>query len=147
MRLRPIVLTTALIAAGSANATVLNLMAPVGGANLYAVHDFSAPSSDVEGAVVAGGNVTIASYSINHNDKDAFGKDGKDGYALVAGGNLTLNGGSIENGKAYVGGKTTLTSAATPPMSATSVPGSSAPTPRRVIAASSSPVSSRVVKP
>lgn len=119
MRLRPIVLTTALIAAGSANATVLNLMAPVGGANLYAVHDFSAPSSDVEGAVVAGGNVTIASYSINHNDRDAFGKDGKDGYALVAGGNLTLNGGSIENGKAYVGGKTTLTSAATPPMSAT----------------------------
>lgn len=119
MQLRPVVFATALIAAGSAHATVLNLMAPVGGANLYAVRDFSAPSSDVEGAVVAGGNVTIASYSINHKDKAAFAKDGKDGYALVAGGNLTLNGGSIEHGKAYVGGSTTLTSAATPPMSAT----------------------------
>jgi len=119
MKLRPFVLATAIVACGSANATVLDLMAPAGGANLYAVHDFTAPSSDVEGAVVAGGNVTIASYSINHNNKDAFAKDGKDGYALVAGGNLTLNGGAIENGKAYVGGTTKLTSAATPPMSAT----------------------------
>ena len=118
-RLSVLAATVALAAGGSAHATVLDLMAPVGGANLYAVHDFSAPSSDVEGAVVAGGNVTIASYSINHNNKDAFAKDGKDGYALVAGGNLTLTGGSIENGKAYVGGTTTLTWAATPPMSAT----------------------------
>lgn len=111
--IRPLVLAAALLAGGSAQATVLNLMAPVGGANLYAIHDFTAPSSDVEGAVVAGGNVTISSYSINHNDKDAFGKDG---YALVAGGNLTLKGGSIENGKAYVGGTSSLTWAATPQM-------------------------------
>jgi choice-of-anchor A domain-containing protein len=104
------------IAAGSAHAAVLNLMAPVGGANLYAIHDFTAPSSDVEGAVVAGGNVTISSYSINHNNKDAFGTDG---YALVAGGNLALQGGSIENGKAYVGGTSALTWAATPDMSTT----------------------------
>lgn len=110
---RPLVLAAAMLAGGSAQATVLNLMAPVGGANLYAIHDFTAPSSDVEGAVVAGGNVTISSYSINHNDKDAFGKDG---YALVAGGNLTLKGGSIENGKAYVGGASSLTWAATPQM-------------------------------
>ncbi|WP_082548232.1 choice-of-anchor A family protein [Massilia sp. Root335] len=111
--LAPVTLAFALLG-GSAHAAVLNLMAPVGGANLYAIHDFTAPSSDVEGAVVAGGNVTISSYSINHNNKDAFGTDG---YALVAGGNLALQGGSIENGKAYVGGTSALTWAATPDMS------------------------------
>jgi choice-of-anchor A domain-containing protein len=114
MRLRSLVLAAAALG-GSAHAAVLNLMAPVGGANLYAIHDFTATSSDVEGGVVAGGNVTISSYSINHNDKDAFGKDG---YALVAGGNLSLQGGSIENGKAYVGGTSTLTWAAAPQMAA-----------------------------
>lgn len=113
MRFRYLVLAMAVLGGGSARAAVLNLMAPVGGANLYAIHDFTASSSDVEGAVVAGGNVTISSYSINHNGKDAFGKDG---YALVAGGNLALTGGSIENGKAYVGGTSSLTWAATPDM-------------------------------
>jgi choice-of-anchor A domain-containing protein len=112
MLLRCLVLGAAALG-GSAQAAVLNLMAPVGDANLYAIHDFTSTSSDVEGAVVAGGNVTISSYSINHNDKDAFGKDG---YALVAGGNLSLQGGSIENGKAYVGGTSTLMWAATPQM-------------------------------
>jgi choice-of-anchor A domain-containing protein len=118
MRVAPLVLAVAILGTGSAHAAVLNLMAPVGGANLYAIRDFTAPSSDVEGAVVAGGNVTISSYSINHNDKDAFGKDG---YALVAGGNLSLQGGSIENGKAYVGGTSSLMWAAAP-QAATSNP-------------------------
>ena len=111
MRVRHLVLALAALGAGSTQAAVLNLMAPVGGANLYAIHDFAATSSDVEGAVVAGGNVTISSYSINANNKDAFGTDG---YALVAGGNVTLTGGSINNGKAYVGGTSSLTWAATP---------------------------------
>ena len=93
MRLRFLVLAATALG-GSAQAAVLNLMAPVGGANLYAI---PSPSRAVEGAVVAGGNVTISGYAINHNDKDAFGKDG---YALVAGGNLSLTNGSIENGKA-----------------------------------------------
>ncbi len=118
MRIGPIAFALVVLGCGPAHATVLNLMAPVGGANLYAIHDFTATSSDVEGAVVAGGNVTISSYSIDHNGKNAFGQDG---YALVAGGNLSLKGGSIENGKAYVGGTSLLTWAATPPM-ATSNP-------------------------
>lgn len=117
MRNRLIVLAIAAVGVGSAQAGVLNLMDPVGGANLYAIRDVTASSSDVEGAVVAGGNVTISSYSINHDNKDAFGADG---YALVAGGNLSLQGGSIENGKAYVGGTSALTWAAAPPMSAQS---------------------------
>nr|WP_081984163.1 choice-of-anchor A family protein [Massilia sp. JS1662] len=115
MRIAQLSLALVVLGSGSAHATVLNLMAPVGGANLYAIHDFAATSSDVEGGVVAGGNVTISSYSINHNDKDAFGKDG---YALVAGGNLSLQGGSIENGKVHVGGTSSLMWAATPQMAA-----------------------------
>jgi choice-of-anchor A domain-containing protein len=118
MRLRHLVLALATLGAGSAQAAVLNLMAPVGGANLYAIHDFTATSSDVEGALVAGGNVTMSGYSVNANDKDAFGTDG---YALVAGGNLTLTGGSINNGKAYVGGTSSLTWAA-PPQTTTANP-------------------------
>jgi len=116
MRARHLVFVLAVLGAGSTQAAVLNLMAPVGGANLYAIHDVSATSSDVEGAVVAGGNVTLSSYSINANNKDAFGTDG---YALVAGGNVTLTGGSIDNGKAYVGGTSSLTWAATPEMTST----------------------------
>ena len=116
MRARHLVFVLAVLGAGSTQAAVLNLMAPVGGANLYAIHDVSATSSDVEGAVVAGGNVTLSSYSINANNKDAFGTDG---YALVAGGNVTLTGGSINNGKAYVGGTSSLTWAATPEMTST----------------------------
>lgn len=109
-------LAAAAALAGPARAGIVNLGAPIGGANLYAVHNVTAPSSDVEGAVVAGGNVTVSSYSINALDKDAFGRDG---YALVAGGNLSLTGGSISNGKAYVGGTTSLTWAAAPTVSTT----------------------------
>jgi choice-of-anchor A domain-containing protein len=93
----------------TAQATVLNLMAPVGGANVYAIHNFTATSSDVEGAIVAGGNVTLSNYSVNALNQDAFGS--KD-YAVVAGGNLKLNSGSINNGVTYVGGTASLTSAA-----------------------------------
>lgn len=94
---------------GTVHATVLNLMAPVGGANVYAIHDFTATSSDVEGAIVAGGNVTLSNYSVNARNQDAFGSQD---YAVVAGGNLKLNSGSINNGVSYVGGTASLSSAA-----------------------------------
>ena len=99
-----------------AQAGMIDLGSMMGGANIYTLHHFSAPSSDVEGALVAGGNVNIASYSVNALNRDAYLNGGSNGYALVAGGKLTLNGGSINNGKAYVGGAVALTSAATPPM-------------------------------
>ena len=95
--------------AGVAHAGVLDLTGMIGGANLYAIRDFSASSSDVEGAVIAGGNVTVSSYSINANNVPAFGQ-----YALIAGGNLSVTGGSINHGGAYVGGTTTLQWAAAP---------------------------------
>jgi choice-of-anchor A domain-containing protein len=94
---------------GAAQASVLSLTAPVGGANVYAIHDFTSTSSDVQGAIVAGGNVTLSNYSVNALNKDAFGS--KD-VALVAGGNLKLSSGSINNGVVYVGGTTSLSSAA-----------------------------------
>lgn len=114
---KPTLILLSALAAHGAQAGLIDLTGAIGGANLYAIHDFSAPSSDVEGALLAGGNIKLSSYSVNALNKDAFGKDG---YALVAGGNLTLAGGSINNGKAYVGGTTTLTNAATPPKSSTS---------------------------
>jgi len=94
---------------GSAHAGVIDLTAIIGGANLYAIHDFTAPSSDVEGAVVAGGNVTVSGYSINFNNRPAFTD-----YAAIVGGNLSVTGGSINHGGVYVGGTTSMESAATP---------------------------------
>ena len=70
MRIAKLVVSVVALSLGaSAHAGVIDLTSIIGGANLYAIHDFSAPSSDVEGALVAGGNVTVASYSIN--DKNA----------------------------------------------------------------------------
>jgi choice-of-anchor A domain-containing protein len=114
--LRLFALVPALLAGSAAQAGMLNLSQMMGGANVMTFHDFTSTGSDVEGALVAGGNVTLKSYSVNALNRDAFGAAG---YALVAGGNLTLNNGSINNGLAYVGGTTTLTSAARPAMSAT----------------------------
>ncbi|NVM76296.1 choice-of-anchor A domain-containing protein [Duganella sp. SG902] len=101
-------IVVAFSAMGAAHAGVLDLSALIGGANVYSLTNFSAPSADVQGAVVAAGNVSVSSYSINDQNKDAYGH-----YALVAGGNFTLNGGNVFNGDAYVGGKTKLTSATT----------------------------------
>jgi choice-of-anchor A domain-containing protein len=114
--LRFLALMPVLLAGGTAQAGMLNLSQMMGGANVYTSHDFTSTGSDVEGALVAGGNVTLKNYSVNALNRDAFGAAG---YALVAGGNLTLNGGSINNGPAYVGGTTTMTSAARPATSAT----------------------------
>jgi choice-of-anchor A domain-containing protein len=87
-----------------AQAAVLNLDAYIGGANVFSFTNFSAPSADVEGAIMAGGNVSVSSYTTNLNNKDAYGH-----YAMVAGGSITYNGGNIYNGDIYAGGSTTLT--------------------------------------
>lgn len=100
----------AALAANASHAGVLNLGQNIGGANVYAFQHFTGTYSDVEGALVAGGNVTLNGYSVNANNVDAFGSQG---YALVAGGNLALANGSIKNGPAYVGGKAAVTSADT----------------------------------
>lgn len=67
---------------------------------LFAFGNVSVSNSDVEGAVAAGGNVSITGgYSINATNKSV------NGYGLVAGGNVAwTNGGGSINGKSYSGG-------------------------------------------
>nr|WP_307742770.1 choice-of-anchor A family protein [Massilia varians] len=107
--LRIALVVAALTSAGTAEAGVIDLGSMMGGANIYTLGNFSARYSDVEGAVVSGGNVDIASYSINAERQAAFGN-----HALVAQGDIKLSSGSINHGQIYAGGKTTIENAARP---------------------------------
>ncbi|WP_314435075.1 choice-of-anchor A family protein [Massilia timonae] len=100
------------LAGTGAQAGVIDLGSIMGGANVYTARDFKAISSDVEGAIVAGGNVTIQNYAVNLKNKAAYA-----GYSIVAGGNISLTSGTIHNGQTYAGGQVSLESAATPPRS------------------------------
>lgn len=84
----------------------------MGGANVYTAGNFKAISSDVEGSIVAGGNVTIENYAVNLNHKPAYTN-----YSVVAGGNLSLTSGTIHNGQVYAGGATAYKNAAEAPRS------------------------------
>lgn len=95
----------AIASLGSAQAAVLNLSAAIGNANVFSFTDFSAPYADVQGSIMAGGNVKLTSYSVNTNNQDAYGQ-----YSLVVGGNLDFNNGSINNGNVYVKGSVTYPS-------------------------------------
>lgn len=88
------------LASTVAQAGVIDLGAIMGGANVYTARDFKAISSDVEGSIVSGGNVTIQNYAVNLKNKDAYA-----GYSIVAGGDISLTSGSIHNGQVYAGGK------------------------------------------
>lgn len=93
----------AIASMSGAQAAVLNLSAAIGGANIFSFTNFSAPSADVQGAIMAGGNVSVSHYTTNLNNQDAYGH-----YSLIAGGNLSYNGGNIYNGDIYVAGSSTL---------------------------------------
>lgn len=95
----------AIASLGSVHAAVLNLNDYLGNANVFSFSDFSAPYADVQGAILAGGNVTLTSYSVNANKQSAYGQ-----YSLVVGGNLDFSNGSINNGNVYVGGSVTYPS-------------------------------------
>jgi choice-of-anchor A domain-containing protein len=93
-----------------AQAGILDLGTLMGGANVFTAGNFTANHSDVEGAIVSGGNVAIQGYSVNLNNKAAYG-----GYAIAAGGNIALENGTISNGMTYAGGTTDLKNAAKTP--------------------------------
>ncbi|MYM65778.1 choice-of-anchor A family protein [Pseudoduganella sp. FT55W] len=95
-------------ALGSAQAAVLDLSSLMGGANVFSFGNFSAPSADVEGSIVAAGNVSLSSYTVNQKNKDAYGH-----YALIAGGSLNFKGGDILNGDTYAGKGSTISNATT----------------------------------
>ena len=99
------------LASMGAQAGVIDLGAIMGGANVYTARDFNAYSSDVEGAIVSGGNVTIQSYEVNRKAQAAYA-----GYSIVSGGDISLTSGTI-HGQVYAGGKVTLESAGAPPRS------------------------------
>ena len=88
------------LASTGAQAGIIDLGTIMGGANVYTARDFKAGESDVEGAIVSGGNVTIQNYAVNLKNKDAYA-----GYSIVAGGDISLTSGSIHNGQVYAGGK------------------------------------------
>lgn len=67
--------------------------------NLFAINDISATANDVQGAVAAGGNVTVSNFGIN-----SLSAPGYAGNALVVNGNLNFTNGYIGQGNAYVGG-------------------------------------------
>lgn len=107
-----VLLLSVALASMGAQAGIIDLGSIMGGANVYTARDFKASSSDVEGAIVSGGNVTIQNYAVNLKNKAAYA-----GYSIVAGGDLSLTSGSIHNGQVHAGGALSFKNAATPPSS------------------------------
>ena len=91
---------------GGAHAAVLDLT--LGNANVFAFNDFKAPQADVEGAIMAGRDVSLSSYSVNDKNVDAYG-----GYSLIVGRNFSFTSGAVMNGDTYVGGTSTLNQSGT----------------------------------
>lgn len=100
-----VLLLSTMFAAGAAHADVVDIN--LGGANLYALGDFNPTGAVVQGSLLVAGNLNASNYTINQNNRDAFGSSA---YALVVGGNLNYNSGTINNGSYYVGGTSTITS-------------------------------------
>ena len=96
----------AVAAMGGAHATVLDLT--LGNANVFAFNDFKAPQADVEGAIMAGRDVSLSNYSVNDKNVDAYG-----GYSLIVGRNFSFTSGAVMNGDTYVGGTSTLNQSGT----------------------------------
>ena len=111
---------------GSAHATVLDLT--LGNANVFAFNDFKAPQADVEGAIMAGRDVSLSNYSVNDKNVDAYG-----GYSLIVGRNFSFTSGAVMNGDTYVGGTSTLNQSGT---LAKPVKGGAAPVDMAALAAS-----------
>ncbi len=80
--------------------------------NVFVKNNFSATSSDVEGRVAAGGDVSISHYSINIKQGQQLYTDTTNHPALVVGGDLDFTSGQIA-GDVYVGGSYTGNSTAT----------------------------------
>lgn len=116
----------AMASMGGAHAAVLDLT--LGNANVFAFNDFKAPQADVEGAIMAGRDVSLSNYSVNDKNVDAYG-----GYALIVGRNFTFTSGAVTNGDTYVGGTSTLNQSGT---LATPVKGGAAPVNMTALAAS-----------
>jgi choice-of-anchor A domain-containing protein len=90
-----------------ANAGLINL-GTASNYNAFVHQNFSAPSSDVEGRLAAGGNIDIANYSVNIKGSSQLYTDTHLSPALVTGGDLNFSSGQIA-GNVFVGGNYTPT--------------------------------------
>lgn len=77
---------------------------PATGYNLFVLRDFSAPSSDVEGKVAVGRDVSLANYSIG----DKLGEDYTGEDVLIVGRDLFFTSGRVYFGNAVYGRSTNL---------------------------------------
>ena len=84
-----LILSTAL-AAGAAQADVLDLSGLVGKANLYSLSNISLGNNSVAGGIVANGNVSGSSYNIGTG---AYGN-----YSVIASGNFSYSNGQLAGG-------------------------------------------------
>lgn len=84
-----LILSTAL-AAGTAQADVLDLSGLVGKANLYSLSNISLGNNSVAGGIVANGNVSGSSYNIGTG---AYGN-----YSVIASGNFSYSNGQLAGG-------------------------------------------------
>ena len=92
--------------------------------NAFVYEDFQATSSDVEGRLAAGGNVSIRNYSVNIKGSSQLYTDTDKYPALVVGGDLDYSSGNIA-GNVFVGGNYTPTGTGTITNGAATVGGSS----------------------
>lgn len=93
----------AVVAAGGllgATGALATPTGPLGEFNVLVFEGFSAGSSDVEGRLYAGGDVSLGNYSVGHE----LGSPLAGGTTLIVGGNLSFSSGAIYNGSAIVGG-------------------------------------------
>lgn len=80
--------------------------------NAFIHKDFSATSSDVEGRMAAGGDVSISNYSVNIKHGSQLYADTSSSPALVVGGDLNFTSGQVA-GDVFVGGNYTPTASGT----------------------------------
>jgi choice-of-anchor A domain-containing protein len=100
---KSVIIAALSVQALSASATVLDF-GVAGRFNVFVFENFTSSNTDVEGAVAVGGNLNVASYSINERNKAVAGN------ALVVEKNLTFSNGSVKHGNIDVAGSTSTSS-------------------------------------
>lgn len=71
--------------------------------NAFIRNNFTATSSDVEGRLAVGGDLSLSSYSVNVKNGGQLYQDTESAPAVVTGGDFTFGGGNVA-GDVYVGG-------------------------------------------
>lgn len=89
-KLPALLILSTVLAAGTAQADVLDLSGLVGKANLYSLSNISLGNNSVAGGIVANGNVSGSSYNIGTG---AYGN-----YSVIASGNFSYSNGQLAGG-------------------------------------------------